>query len=222
MVERIVVGSFDTNCYIFSNGKKECIIIDPGGNDEQIIANINLLKMIPVGIVLTHGHIDHTASVGRLIDAYNGEGIKIQVAIHGADKKYLGKQAEKSTLETLKNLGVPNPEYHRELFPTLPEADIILQEGDSVFNTELVVLETPGHTRGSICLYSEKDGMLFSGDTLFFQGIGRTDLPGASEKQIMKSIQEKLLNLPPETRVFPGHGLATTIERELKGNPFLR
>lgn len=222
MVERIVVGSFGTNCYIFSNGKKECIIIDPGGNDEQIIANINMLKMIPTGIVLTHGHIDHTASVGRLVDAYHRESIDLAVAIHGADKKYLGKQAEKNTLETLYNLGIPNPEYQRELFPTLPEADVILKEGDQVFDTELVVLETPGHTRGSICLYSEKDGLVFSGDTLFFQGIGRTDLPGSSEKDIMKSIQSKLLNLPPETRVFPGHGLATTIERELKGNPFLR
>ena len=109
-----------------------------------------------------------------------------------------------------------------EFFFDLPAADIILREGDDVFNTGLMVLETPGHTEGSISLYSEKDGLVFSGDTLFFQGIGRADLPGSNEQQLIKSIRTKLLTLPGETRVYPGHGLATTIEREMIGNPFIR
>jgi glyoxylase-like metal-dependent hydrolase (beta-lactamase superfamily II) len=108
------------------------------------------------------------------------------------------------------------------LFTPLPEPDLILEEGHKVLGTGLIVLETPGHTKGSVCLYSEKDALLFSGDTLFFMGVGRTDLPGSSEKSLLDSIRAKLLVLPPETRVFPGHGLDTTIEREIKGNPFIR
>ena len=212
----------DTNCFIFSNSKKECIIIDPGGNEEKIIDSINMLKMIPTGIVLTHGHFDHTASVGKLKELYQKEEIDINIAIHSADKDFLGKPAEKTNWETLLNLGLDNQNDLSHLFSNLPEADIILKQGDKIFNTGLIVIETPGHTSGSISLYSEKDGLVFSGDSLFFQGIGRTDLPGSDEQELMDSIRTKLLTLPPETRVFPGHGLATTIEREIKGNPFIR
>ena len=220
MLERIVVGPMDTNCYIFSNGKKECIIIDPGGDEERIISNINMLKMIPTAIVLTHGHIDHTASVGKLRSLYQKEEIEVKIAIHKADKEFLGNDAEKTNLETLINLGFDGD--FEGLFFDLPAADIILKEGDAICNTGLTVLETPGHTRGSISLYSEKDGLVFSGDTLFFQGIGRADLPGSNEQQLFNSIRTKLLTLPGETRVYPGHGLATTIEREMIGNPFIR
>jgi len=212
----------DTNCYLYSDGKKECLIVDPGGDEERICGNINLLKMVPVGIVLTHGHFDHTASVGKLKELYKKQGIDLAVAIHKLDKEYLGKKAGKTNMETLKNLGLPEQEELGRLLFKLPEPDVILKKGDSVFNTGLVVIETPGHTRGSICLYSEKDGLLFSGDTLFFQSIGRFDLPGGDERQLLESIRSRLLVLPPETRVFPGHGVSTTIEREMKGNPFIR
>ncbi len=222
MVERIIVGPLDTNCYIFSNSKKECIIIDPGGDEETIVSNINLLKMIPTGIVLTHGHFDHTASVGKLKRIYQKEDIDLHIAIHGADKDYLGKNAEKTNIKTLYNLGLNTDDDVSLLFSDLPRADIILKEGDAIFDTGLVVLETPGHTGGGICLYSEKDGLVFSGDTLFFQSIGRADLPDSDEQKLLTSIRTKLLTLPPETRVFPGHGLHTTIEREMKGNPFIR
>jgi hypothetical protein len=87
---------------------------------------------------------------------------------------------------------------------------------------DLVVLETPGHTPGSVCFYSEKEGILFSGDTLFFDGVGRSDLPGGSEKKLRESIQKKIAVLPPETRVFPGHGPFTTVEREKRGNVYLK
>lgn len=220
MLERIIVGPMDTNCYIFSNSKKECIIIDPGGDEDTIVANVNMLKMIPTGMVLTHGHFDHTAAIGNIKALYQQDDIEIKVAIHGADKNFLGKKADKTNRETLGYLGVG--EEFNQLFANLPAADIILKEGDAVFGTDLIVLETPGHTKGSICLYSEKDGLVFSGDTLFFQSMGRADLPGSNEQELLKSIRTKLLTLPAETRVFPGHGLATTIEREIKGNPFIR
>jgi len=222
MVERLIVGPMGTNCYIYSNGKKECVIIDPGAEEERIISNVNMLKMVPVGIVLTHGHYDHTGAVGALQEHYRQEKIDVQVAIHAADRKFLGRTARKANLDALSSLGLAEARDFQEQFSGLPEADVVLAEGAKVFSTGLVVLETPGHTRGGICLYSEKDALLFSGDTLFFMGIGRTDLPGGSEKMLLESIRAKLLCLPPETRVFPGHGLDTTIEREIKGNPFIR
>lgn len=212
----------DTNCYIFSNGKKECVIIDPGGNEERIVSSVNMLKMVPAGILLTHGHFDHTAAVGRLKEIYKKEGIALKIAIHRLDKKYLGRSSKRTNLETLAYLGLTGQSEFQQLFFSLPEPDVILEEGKTVFNTGLAVIETPGHTKGSVCLYSEKDGLVFSGDSLFFMGIGRTDLPGASEKTLLEAIRSKLLTLPPETRVFPGHGLDTTIEREIKGNPFIR
>jgi len=212
----------ETNCYLYSNGKKECLIIDPGAEEARIIAGVNMLKMVPCGIVLTHGHFDHTSAVGRLKSLYKSEGITVPVAIHEADRHYLGRKAEKTNRESLRNLGIENPEQFAELFSGLPEPDTLLREGDRVFNTPLQVIETPGHTRGGICLYGEKEGVLFSGDSLFFMGIGRTDLAGGDEKTLVAAIRSRLLVLPPETRVFPGHGLDTTVEREIKGNPFVR
>jgi glyoxylase-like metal-dependent hydrolase (beta-lactamase superfamily II) len=212
----------ETNCYLYSNGKKECIVIDPGGSELHIVSSINMLKMIPSGIILTHGHFDHTASAGKLKNFYSKEGIDIPIAIHKADKNFLGKKSAKTNRETLIDLGLSDPEEFADFFSDLPEPDVILKEGDTVFNTDLVVLETPGHTKGSICLYSEKDSLVFSGDSLFFMSIGRTDLPGGDEKTLIDVIRSKILTLPPETRVFPGHGLDTTIEREIKGNPFFR
>jgi hydroxyacylglutathione hydrolase len=222
MIERLIVGPMGTNSYIYSNGKKGCVVIDPGGDADRIAASINMLKLVPSGIVLTHGHFDHTGGVQGLLRIYNTDSIKIPVAIHSADRHFLGKKASKTNLQTLADLGVDAPEEFLPFFEGLPEADVILKEGDEVLETGLVVLETPGHTKGGICLYSEKDGVLFSGDSLFFMGIGRTDLPGGSEKTLLEALRAKILNLPPETRVFPGHGLDTTIERELVGNPFLR
>jgi glyoxylase-like metal-dependent hydrolase (beta-lactamase superfamily II) len=212
----------DTNCYIYSNGKKECVIIDPGSEEERIISSVNMLKMVPVGIVLTHGHFDHTGAVSALREHYRKEKIEVQVAIHAADRRFLGRTARKANLDALAYLGVSETRDFQNQFGGLPEPDVILEEGHKVFSSGLAVLETPGHTRGGICLYSEKDALLFSGDTLFFMGVGRTDLPGGSEKTLLESIRTKLLTLPPETRVFPGHGLDTTIEREIKGNPFIR
>jgi len=104
----------------------------------------------------------------------------------------------------------------------LPKADVRLREGDRVFDMDIIVLETPGHTPGSVCFYGEKEGVLFSGDTLFFDGVGRTDLPGGSEKKLRESILKKIAVLPPETRVFAGHGPFTTVEREKRGKRLLQ
>jgi len=221
MVERVVVGPWKTNCYIFSSSKKECVIIDPGGDEAEIAARVDVLSMVPIGIALTHGHVDHAAALGKLQASYAARGYKLPVAVSAADKKYIGIGGLDIQREILDQLGLDG----KDLFATaeeLPRADVRLHDGDRVFDTDIVVLETPGHTSGSVCFYSEKEGILFSGDTLYFDGVGRSDLPGGSEKKLRESILTKIAVLPPETRVFPGHGPFTTVERERRGNPFLR
>ncbi len=222
MVERVVVGPWKTNCYIYSSSKKECIIIDPGGDEEEIASRVDVLNMVPTGIAITHGHIDHLAALGRLKGNYASRGYTLPVAISTADRKFLGNGALEAHKESLKIHALDEFAFFTGDTPELPKADVKLREGDRVFDMDLVVMETPGHTPGSLCFYSEKEGVLFSGDTLFFDGVGRTDLPGGSERKLRESIEKKIAVLPPETRVFPGHGPFTTVERERRGNPFFR
>jgi|GEM_PF-33006 len=222
MVERVVVGPWKTNCYIYSSTKKECIVIDPGGDEEEIASRVDVLNMVPIGIALTHGHVDHLAALGRLQASYASRGYTLPIAISPADRRFLGSGAVEAHKESLKVHSLDEMDFFTGDTPDLPKADVKLKEGDRVFDMDLVVIETPGHTPGSLCFYSEKEGVLFSGDTLFFDGVGRSDLPGGSEKKLRESIEKKIAVLPPETRVFPGHGPFTTVERERRGNPFFR
>ncbi len=222
MVERVVVGPWKTNCYIFSSTKKECIIIDPGGSEAEIASRVDVLNMVPVGIALTHGHVDHLAALGKLRDSYAARGYKLPIAINPSDRRFLGTGGRETHRENLEFLGLDEMSFFGVDADELPKADVRLKDGDRVFDMDLVVLETPGHTPGSVCFYAEKEGILFSGDTLFFDGVGRTDLPGGSEKKLRESIQKKIVVLPPETRVFPGHGPFTTVEREKRGNVYFR
>ena len=222
MVERVIVGPWKTNCYIYSSTKKECIIIDPGGSEAEIASRVDVLNMVPIGIALTHGHVDHVAALGKLRDSYGARGYRLPVAICPADRRFLGTGGRESHRESLEVLGLDEQSFFGIGPDELPKADVRLKEGDRVFDMDLVVLETPGHTPGSVCFYAEKEGILFSGDTLFFDGVGRSDLPGGSDKKLRESILKKIAVLPPETRVFPGHGPFTTVEREKRGNAWFR
>lgn len=222
MVERVIVGPWKTNCYIFSSAKKECIIIDPGGSEEEIATRVDVLNMVPIGIALTHGHVDHLAALAKLKEGYANRGYKLPIAINTADRRFLGTGGREIHRESLEFLGLDELSFFGLDPDEIPKADVRLREGDRVFDMDIVVLETPGHTPGSVCFYAEKEGILFSGDTLFFDGVGRTDLPGGSEKKLRESIVKKIAVLPPETRVFPGHGPFTTVEREKRGNIFFR
>ncbi len=218
MVERVIVGPAKTNCYIYSSSKKECIVIDPGWDEKEIASRVDVLNMVPVGIALTHGHVDHVAALGRLKTLYEERGYSLTVAIHVSDRKFLGPKAEVAHGEYM---GAEDIALWGDLLQ-LPKPDVKLKEGEKVLDTDLVVIETPGHTPGSVCFYSEREGILLSGDTLFFESAGRTDLKGGSEKKLRDSIQKKIMILPQETRVFPGHGPFTTIEREKRGNSYFR
>ncbi len=221
MVDRIVVGVFNTNSFLFSEWKKECIIIDPGSDASQIIANMSQKNLTPRGIVCTHGHIDHTSAIRDIQTHFSNLDICVPLAVHEKDLHYFGPEAGKTHTESISGISFElllslNIEIH-----SIPEVDIILKEGDTLFGSDLTVIHTPGHSPGGISLYSESQSFLFSGDTLFFEGIGRTDLPGGDTDLLIKSIHEKILILPDETRVFPGHGPFSTIERERDHNPFI-
>ncbi|MFP4363105.1 MAG: MBL fold metallo-hydrolase [Spirochaetia bacterium] len=221
MTERIITGSLHTNTYIYSTAKKECILIDPAGDGETIITRLEALNLTPQGIILTHGHLDHISSIPDLVEHYEELEIALPIAIHEADKDFLGPYAEAAHKRTFSGLNTDITDDFSYFISPMPEPEYILQEGDIPFESGLVVIHTPGHTPGSISLYNEEEAVLFSGDTLFLEGIGRSDLAGGDSAALLHSITEKLFQLPKETRVFPGHGPFTTIEREKLYNPFV-
>ena len=203
ILKKLVVGPFASNCYLVgSESSKEGMIIDPGDEAEVILSNVKDLELEIRSIVLTHGHIDHIGALKEVKEATGAE-----VAIHTDEADSLQSQP----LSTL--LGIS--------YPTPPPPDRSLKDGDSIDIGDLHfgILHTPGHSPGGICLLGE--GVVFSGDTLFNFGIGRTDLPGGSHSQLMNSIHTKLMVLPDNTTVYPGHGPDTTIGTERRGNPFL-
>ena len=204
IVDKLVVGPFASNCYIVgSPSDKEGMIIDPGDKAKEILKKVEDLGLDIKLIVLTHGHIDHTGALKEVKEATGAE-----VAIHGDDARSLRRQL----LSVIFGL----------FYPTPPPPDRLLKDGDSIDVGDLhfVVLHTPGHTPGGICLLGQ--GVVFSGDTLFNYSIGRTDLPGGSYSKLMNSIQTKLMTLPDNTVVYPGHGDETTIGAERRGNPYLQ
>ena len=201
-IDVIEVGAFITNCYLVYDNDK-AIIIDPGDDAERIVDALNQRKVVIQKIILTHGHIDHIRALPEVKKA-----TRAPVYIHPDDANML--------VEAKANLSF----YHDIAFAT-DAADELLAEGDEfeVGRFKFRVLHTPGHSPGGISLVS--DGVVFSGDALFFGSIGRTDFPGSDHQTLIKSIQNKLLTLPPETSVFPGHGPQTTIGQEKTVNPWL-
>ena len=204
ILERLVVGPFAANCYIVgSEITREGMIIDPGGEARQILEKVNNLQLTIKLILLTHSHIDHIGAVKEVSEATGSE-----ICIHADDARSLQEQRVSSVFSLS--------------YPTSPPADRLIRGGDNINVGDLhfLVLHTPGHTPGGICLLGH--GVVFTGDTLFNYGIGRTDLLGGSQYQLLTSLHAKLMVLPDDTVVYPGHGPDTTIDAERRGNPFLR
>ena len=203
IVRKLTLGPFATNCYIVgSESNKEGMVIDPADEAQLILSNVKELGLDIKSVALTHGHLDHIGALKEVKEATGAE-----VAIHSDDVNFLHHHS----LGALFGLSYPTP----------PLPDRLLKDGDSldVGDLHFSVLHTPGHSAGGICLLGH--GVVFSGDTLFNYGIGRTDLPGGSYSQLMDSIHNQLLVLPDDTIVYPGHGPDSTIGAERRGNPFL-
>jgi len=204
-VIRMPAGIYAANCYIvYDENAKEGIVVDPGGDVDDIINRIEKLGLTIKYIVLTHGHGDHIAGVKGL---KNHTGAK--VAIH-KDDAYMVRDGRKN-LSSMMAMG--SVEF---------EPDILLDENDVIEfgNIKCEVIHTPGHTPGGITL--RIGDSLFTGDTLFAGSIGRTDFEGGSFDTIINSIKTKLMVFPDDTKVYPGHGPSTTIKMEKRYNPFIR
>lgn len=207
-VEQMKVGFMEVFCYIVScPNTKQALVIDPAGDEEAIVSRIREKGLTLKYIVNTHGHADHTCGNFKMKSLTGA-----LIVIHELDEQMF------------------NSAHGREIarqwgFTPSPPADITVKDGDSIEigDVSLSVIHTPGHSPGGICLFGE--GNLFSGDTLFVGGIGRTDLPGASPEQFMKSIRTRLLTLPGYTIVWPGHDYGnrpySTIQDEIRTNPWL-
>lgn len=188
-----------TNSYIICDEKtKETMVVDPGGEPEKIIEMLNILKADLKYIFLTHCHADHIGGINQLKDAKGGK-----ILISRADSE--GLYNEEISLAYYINAKNPELEADSRL-----DGEDLIHVGDLEFS----VIETPGHTKGGLCLYCEKERLVFTGDTLFSGTWGRTDLPTGNFEEIMNSITFKLMKLPDETIVYPGHGRTTMISDE--------
>ncbi|HXC92703.1 MAG TPA: MBL fold metallo-hydrolase [Geobacteraceae bacterium] len=204
--ETIVVGELGVNCYILADSEtKEGIVIDPGADPGNILSAIKANGIKVLYILNTHGHFDHIGGNRKVAEVTGA-----RLMINKEDEPFLSRASKSATMYGLKAEDSPPPSSYLE------EGDVI-----SFGRHALKVIHIPGHSPGGSCFYLEKEGLLISGDSLFAESIGRTDLPGGSQAALVLSIRSKLLVLPDETRVFPGHGPSSTIGHEKKFNPYL-
>jgi glyoxylase-like metal-dependent hydrolase (beta-lactamase superfamily II) len=197
-------GPFQTNTYLIEDETTgEALLVDPTMDSEDVADEIAERKLHVALIVNTHGHVDHVYG-----DAFFKRQTGAGLAIHATDVALLAGCAQQARMFGLAT-------------PAAAQADRLLADGDDIAfgASELLVIHTPGHTPGGICLYG--DGVLIAGDTLFAGSIGRSDLPGGDGDLLIESIQQRLLVLPDSTVVYSGHGESTTIGAEKRSNPFL-
>lgn len=206
-IECMVLGAVATNCYFVINEEtKETIVIDPADRADVILKKAAEEGLTLKAVFLTHGHGDHIMAVPELRE-------KTGIPVYAC-------RAEEELLAD------PGRNLSTGLFgkPLSLKADVLTEDGQELTaaGMKFRVLSTPGHTPGGCCYYSEEEGVLFSGDTLFCGSVGRTDFPGGSMGTLVRSISEKLMPLPDETKVYPGHQEETAIGDERRWNPFIR
>ncbi|MDR2964149.1 MAG: MBL fold metallo-hydrolase [Treponema sp.] len=210
-INQLVVGAIATNCWIYRiDTDGNAAVIDPGDEGQVIISALKDLALVPKYILLTHGHFDHIAALHDLAEAFPSA----EIAIHQKDAEYLGPDSYKAHSLSIK-AAMGTTLFINALWPAskkgLPSPGRLLNEGDTI--GPFTVLHLPGHTPGSTAFWDKEAGILFTGDTLFKSGYGRTDLPGGNEQELVASLR-RLFALDPNIAVCPGHGGATTIGRE--------
>ncbi|MBR6697859.1 MAG: MBL fold metallo-hydrolase [Lachnospiraceae bacterium] len=194
-----------TNCYyIYDEESKKAIVIDPADNYAKLLATLNKLEIAPVAVLLTHGHFDHIMAADKIRTEY---GIKVYIGEHEADV-------------------VTNPNLNLSAAMAVPASvkpDVLVKDNEvlDIEGITIKAIHTPGHTKGGMCYYLPKENVVFTGDTLFYESVGRTDFPTSSTSQLVRSIKDKLFELPDETICYPGHGDSTQIAYEKENNPFV-
>ncbi|MDR2073155.1 MAG: MBL fold metallo-hydrolase [Spirochaetaceae bacterium] len=206
-ITRISVGALQTNCWIIPLPKSagECVLVDPGGEGDRILSRLERLALRPRFIVLTHGHFDHIAALPELTAAFP----EADIAIHPLEASKLGPRSLDLHRRDFSIAG--DEAYVDALWKPLKEASLVLNEGDIL--GPFTVIHLPGHSPGSIGLYWKEENLLICGDTLFCSGLGRTDLPGG-DWELLKQSLGRLFAMDGNTRVYPGHGPGTSIDRE--------
>lgn len=208
-IQSFIFSPIQENTYILYNEFKQCIIIDPGcyfDTEKEILKNfITQNKLTPVMLLNTHCHLDHVFGNKFIAESY---GLTLQ--LHEKEIKVLSYAPTSGLMYNMP-------------FDNYTGAFIELKEGDTILlgDDKLEILETPGHSPGSICFYCRKQNFVIGGDVLFQRSIGRTDLPGGDHQTLLNSIRKKLFVLPDETIVYNGHGSSTTVGEEKKYNPFV-
>ena len=206
-IEKFVVGPLKENTYILHDQNQECIIIDPGDEEEDKIVNyLKIHNLYPKKILITHAHFDHVGALNTIYQLY-----KPQIYLYELDYD-LYQNIDKQ----LALFGLPTI-----ILPPLKPFDRYLDQ-IFFFNQSFYIIHTPGHTRGSVCFFYPENQILFTGDTLLYESIGRTDLPGTQPDQIIPSIKNNLLNLDENIVIYPGHMQSSTIGHEKKYNPFFQ
>lgn len=210
-IKRFEFNLFGENTYIvWDSASKEASIVDPGMMALEEISMIDAFiageNLKPMFILLTHVHLDHTFGVDHLVEKYN-----LEILAHKADALLGQTRAQQARM------------FHLpvELSPIAIDRFINDNSQLKLGSEPIEVIHTPGHTLGGLCFYFPDSRFILTGDTLFLGSIGRTDLPGGNYSQLIDSIKTRLLNLPPDTVVYPGHGPSTTIAQENKSNPYL-
>ncbi|MCK0472584.1 MBL fold metallo-hydrolase [Halalkalibacter sp. APA_J-10(15)] len=204
---QLPLGPLQTNAYVIQNEQKEAIIVDPGGNGTQLINWLHQQELRPLAILLTHAHFDHIGAVDDVRQAFS-----CPVYLHKQEAEWLGDSTLNGSSRFMGDDAI-----------IIKEADhlIAAEEPLTIGSFTFTLYETPGHSPGSVSYYLKDQSIIFSGDVLFQQSIGRTDLPGGNHEQLLQSIHSKLLDLPEDTVVACGHGSPTTIGQEMDQNPFL-
>jgi hydroxyacylglutathione hydrolase len=207
ILKMLTVGPFQENCYIIGDDDSGVsVVVDPGDEAARIALAVEQTDLDVGSIIVTHAHIDHVGAVAALVDEY-----ACPVLMHSEAEPMLKQLPTQAMMMGLK-------------FGEVPAVDRHIGDGEvlEVGELRLRSLYTPGHAPGHLAFYVEDEGLVLSGDALFAGSVGRTDLPGGSMEVLMRSIEERLLTLPDETRIFPGHGPQTEIGNERASNPFLQ
>ncbi len=200
----LTVGPVCTNCYIVNKeGNKACLVVDPGEEASKIASYIKKKELVCEGILLTHGHYDHITGVNELASLVGG-------------KVYAYEGEAEVLADPMLNAS------HYAGYQVAVEPEILLADRQifTVAGITFRVMHTPGHTKGGCCYYAEDDAILFSGDTIFMESIGRADLPTGNERELLASVREKVLTLPDDVVIYPGHGPETSVGYEIANNPY--